>query len=97
MRARLAHCCRMNSTRCWNSPSSPATDWRSIDGVRHRWSLGDACLPKTEHLHSNWTLVDDYPLSREMLAMSRVWQSPDRRERMIAAKGAPEAIVTCAT
>ena len=25
--------------------------------------------------------------------MSRVWQSPDRRERMIAAKGAPEAIV----
>ena len=28
-----------------------------------------------------------------MLAMSRVWQSPDRRERMIAAKGAPEAIV----
>ena len=27
-----------------------------------------------------------------MLAMSRVWQSPDRRERMIAAKGAPEAI-----
>ena len=54
---------------------------------------GRRLLAKTEHLHSNWTLVDDYPLSREMLAMSRVWQSPDRRERMIAAKGAPEAIV----
>ena len=54
---------------------------------------GRGLLANTEHLHADWTLVDDYPLSREMLAMSRVWQSPDRRERMIAAKGAPEAIV----
>jgi len=54
---------------------------------------GKRLLADTEHLHADWTLVDDYPLSREMLAMSRVWQSPDRRERMIAAKGAPEAIV----
>ncbi len=53
-----------------------------------QWLLAD-----TEHLHADWTLVDDYPLSRDMLAMSRVWQSPDLRERMIAAKGAPEAIV----
>ena len=57
-------------------------------GQAGQWLLAD-----TEHLHADWTLVDDYPLSREMLAMSRVWQSPDRRERMIAAKGAPEAIV----
>ena len=49
-------------------------------------------LAQTEHLHADWTLVEDYPLSGEMLAMSRVWQSPDMRERMIAAKGAPEAI-----
>ncbi|HAL39607.1 MAG TPA: ATPase [Polaromonas sp.] len=54
---------------------------------------GQQLLADTEHLHADWTLVDDYPLSPEMLAMSRVWQSPDRRERMIAAKGAPEAIV----
>ena len=59
-------------------------------------AIGDAgqrLLADTEHLHADWTLVDDYPLSKEMLAMSRVWQSPDRRERMIAAKGAPEAII----
>lgn len=55
--------------------------------------VGQSLLAGTEHLHADWTLVDDYPLSREMLAMSRVWQSPDRRERLIAAKGAPEAIV----
>ena len=54
---------------------------------------GQQLLANTEHLHADWSLVDDYPLSREMLAMSRVWQSPDLRERMIAAKGAPEAIV----
>ena len=54
---------------------------------------GKRLLADTEHLHGHWTLVDDYPLSPEMLAMSRVWQSPDKTERMIAAKGAPEAIV----
>jgi Ca2+-transporting ATPase len=54
---------------------------------------GQRLLADTEHLHGDWTLVSDYPLSREMLAMSRVWQSPDTSERMIAAKGAPEAII----
>jgi Ca2+-transporting ATPase len=54
---------------------------------------GKRLLIDTEHLHTDWTLVDDYALSPEMLAMSRVWQSPDKAERMIAAKGAPEAII----
>lgn len=54
---------------------------------------GKRLLANTEHLHSDWTLVDDYALSPEMLAMSRVWQSPDQAARLIAAKGAPEAIV----
>jgi len=59
-------------------------------------AIGDSgrkLLAATEHLHGDWSLIDDYPLTREMLAMSRVWQSPDRRDRLIAAKGAPEAIV----
>jgi Ca2+-transporting ATPase len=50
-------------------------------------------LAGTEHLHGDWTLVDDYPLSRQMLAMSRVWRAPDLREHLVAAKGAPESIV----
>ncbi len=54
---------------------------------------GAALLARTEHLHGDWTLVDDYPLSPRMLAMSRVWRSPDRRALVIAAKGAPEAVV----
>ena len=50
-------------------------------------------LAGTEHLHSAWQLVEDYPLTKELLAMSRVWQSPDYSQYIIAAKGAPEAII----
>lgn len=53
---------------------------------------GRGALAQTEHIHDGWTLVDEYPLSRELLAMSRVWQSPDLQDYVIAAKGAPEAI-----
>ncbi len=56
-------------------------------------AAGQHWLQGSEHLHDDWTLVSDYPLSRELLAMSRVWRSPDQRELLVAAKGAPEAIV----
>ncbi|MEO3691740.1 cation-translocating P-type ATPase [Roseateles paludis] len=59
----------------------------AIGAAGQRWLQG------SEHLHADWTLVSDYPLSRELLAMSRVWRSPDQRELLVAAKGAPEAIV----
>ena len=54
--------------------------------------LGTRTLLNTEHLHGNWTLLREYPLSEKLLAMSRVWQSPDGTDYIIAAKGAPEAI-----
>ena len=54
--------------------------------------LGDQYLAQTEHLHDDWTLVHAYPLSKELLALSHVWQSPDGAEFEIAAKGSPEAI-----
>jgi Ca2+-transporting ATPase len=54
--------------------------------------LGERHLKGTEHLHATWTLVREYPLSRELLALSHVWQSPDGAEYVVAAKGAPEAI-----
>jgi P-type Ca2+ transporter type 2C len=53
---------------------------------------GERALANTEHLHSGWELQREYPLSRELLTMSRVWRSPDRSEFIIAAKGAPEAV-----
>ncbi|MGE5553589.1 MAG: cation-translocating P-type ATPase [Betaproteobacteria bacterium] len=54
--------------------------------------IGDLALARTEHLHHDWRLVQEYPLSRELLALSHVWASPDGEEYVIAAKGAPEAI-----
>ena len=49
-------------------------------------------LAGTEHLHPQWTLVRQYPLSERLLALSHVWRSPEGDEYVIAAKGAPEAI-----
>lgn len=54
--------------------------------------LGEDYLAKTEHIHTDWRLVKEYPLSKKLLAMSRVWRSPSGEENVIAAKGAPEAI-----
>ncbi len=55
-------------------------------------TLGERFLGETEHLHSDWTLVKEYPLSDRLLALSHVWRSPDGGDYVIAAKGAPEAI-----
>ncbi len=54
--------------------------------------LGVDKLSQTEHLHANWNLVHEYPLSPELLALSHVWKSPDGKDFVISAKGAPEAI-----
>jgi P-type Ca2+ transporter type 2C len=54
--------------------------------------LGEDYLAKTEHIHKDWELLKEYPLSKKLLAMSRVWRSPSGKEYVIASKGAPEAI-----
>jgi P-type Ca2+ transporter type 2C len=54
--------------------------------------LGSRFLAQTEHLHSDWSLVREYPLSERLLALSHVWRSPDGGDYVIAAKGAPEAV-----
>jgi Ca2+-transporting ATPase len=54
--------------------------------------LGVEALHGTEHIHQNWQLIKEYNLSKELLALSHVWESPDKESLIIAAKGAPEAI-----
>jgi len=54
--------------------------------------LGELYLTGTEHIHNNWQLVKEYNLSKQLLALSHVWESPDKQNYIIAAKGAPEAI-----
>ena len=54
--------------------------------------LGEHTLNNTEHLHDDWTLIHEYPLSRGLLALSHVHRVPRSERYVIAAKGAPEAI-----
>ena len=61
------------------------TERAIADALAHR-------LAGSDRRHRDWVLAGEYPLSRSMLAMSRVWARPDARSWVVAAKGAPEAI-----
>jgi P-type Ca2+ transporter type 2C len=55
--------------------------------------LGNHYLANTEHLHHDWALIQEYPLSEHLLAMSHAWKaSTNGSGYVIATKGAPEAI-----
>ncbi|WP_395018006.1 cation-translocating P-type ATPase [Dongia sp.] len=58
--------------------------------------LGQGTLGGTEHLHPAWAMVREYELQPGFLAMTRVWDADpvDPSDGyVLAAKGAPEAIV----
>lgn len=54
--------------------------------------MGDLYLKGTEHIHTDWQMIKEYPLSKELMAMSRIFSLKGTQEKMIATKGAPEAI-----
>lgn len=70
--------------------ASPVDPFDPVD--RAFKEVGDRYLADTEHVHRDWELVREYPLSEHLLALSHVWRSPDLNDYVIAAKGAPEAI-----
>ncbi len=55
--------------------------------------LGQHFLKDTEHLHHNWTLAQHYGLTPALRAMAQAWEAADGGAHVVAAKGAPEAIV----
>jgi len=55
-------------------------------------NMGDVYLKNTEHIHTEWQMVKEYSLSKDLLAMSKVFIAPENQQKTIAAKGAPEAI-----
>ncbi len=55
--------------------------------------LGQAALADSSHLHAGWSVVREYPLSPELLALSYAWRSPLDGRLVVAAKGAPEAVI----
>ncbi len=56
-------------------------------------SLGDRLLAGSEHLHAEWSSSREYPLSPLLLATTHAYRPPGRRVYLVAAKGAPEAIL----
>jgi len=55
--------------------------------------IGRRFLAGTEHLHGDWSLVHEYGLTPELRAMAHVWRARAGHVHVVAAKGAPEAIV----
>ena len=71
--------------------ASPAEPTEPMEVALHE--LGRATLRGTEHLHPDWSLRREYPLSPELLAMTRAWENADGvLVHQVSAKGAPEAI-----
>ena len=55
--------------------------------------LGEQFLSDTEHLHRDWQLAQTYGLTPALRAVAHVWTSPEGGAHVVAAKGAPEAVV----
>jgi P-type Ca2+ transporter type 2C len=55
-------------------------------------NMGDQYLKGTEHIHADWEMVKEYPLSKDLLAMSRVFTRTGTHDQIVTAKGAPEAM-----
>jgi len=53
----------------------------------------DRYLRETEHIHPEWRVIREYPLSRELRAVCSVWRSEENKTAVVAAKGAPESII----
>lgn len=53
--------------------------------------LAQSQLQGTEHLHQDWPLEREYPLTPDLLVFSRLWRDPASGWQL-AAKGAPEAV-----
>ncbi|MFZ4084080.1 MAG: cation-translocating P-type ATPase [Vampirovibrionia bacterium] len=52
-------------------------------------------LVDSEHLHQDWKLIQEYPLSKDLSAMSRAWEKAGEAEKSkfsFYSKGSPEAI-----
>ena len=71
--------------------ASMADPFDPMEKAFHR--LGLHFLADTEHLHRDWTLMHEYGLTPELRAMSHVWKAVDGEAHVVAAKGAPEAII----
>ena len=52
----------------------------------------DLNLIDSEHIHKDWKLVQEYPLSKDLSAMSMAWSTSEKEGFSVYSKGSPEAI-----
>jgi Ca2+-transporting ATPase len=52
----------------------------------------DRLLPSGSEAHRDWHLIQEYPLTPGLLAVSHVWRHADDSSVFVASKGAPETI-----
>ncbi|MES2299128.1 MAG: cation-translocating P-type ATPase [Pseudomonadota bacterium] len=69
----------------------PLAPFDPMELALHR--IKERYLGGTEHLHGDWTLAQEYPLTPELRAMAQAWKARDGDNYAVAAKGAPEAII----
>jgi len=48
-------------------------------------------LLQTEQ-QKNWKLIKEYPITKKLIALTNVWESPNKKNYLVAVKGAPETI-----
>ncbi len=80
------------STRWSSSRSSPASATRSTRWRRRSSSSASATWPRPSTCTTTGRWCASTRCRPSLLALSRVWRSPDTDDYVIAAKGAPEAI-----
>lgn len=56
-------------------------------------SAGNKFLKGTEHLHADWNLQKEYPLSPELLSISYAWKPSLGGGFVVGGKGSPESII----
>ncbi|MBS0366526.1 MAG: cation-translocating P-type ATPase [Proteobacteria bacterium] len=59
---------------------------------RALFTARDRLLPQASMTDRDWVMIDEYPLTHELLAVSHVWRRNSDEPLQIASKGAPEAI-----
>lgn len=57
-------------------------------------SFADSALSDAAYARESGTLIREYPLTPQLLAVTRVWEQPGSEPQVVAVKGAPEAVAT---
>jgi Ca2+-transporting ATPase len=70
--------------------ASETTPFDPMEKAFHR-CLADF-YPEDRVAHRGWSFVHEYPLTREIMAMTHVWQIAGQDDYVIATKGAPESV-----